>query len=232
MSYPKTILMCFLAFVLAGTLTSVIFAQTFDLEMSELDESDSLYRAKLTLSPLAENVTQPDGSIDSEDSSSNIHTLAFEFTVQLGQSNTWLLEDDPDRQLTEEEVYARDLFLARRGATSISDLRDYVDDEYYRVYDELYARDEAARNLQLSAFRNFTDVRLLGVIRYGDFYLFLNTIENPSETHPEIQAGFPARKHEGRYLQTDSLRFDIAAPYFYAGRIQEEIYARLEEFVQ
>ncbi len=62
MSYPKTMVMCILAFLLAGTLTPVAYAQTFDLEMHELDESESLYRARLTLSPLPENVTQPGDS--------------------------------------------------------------------------------------------------------------------------------------------------------------------------
>ncbi|WP_157885627.1 hypothetical protein [Pseudohongiella nitratireducens] len=229
MNFSKPPLLKIAVFILASAVTSVSISQEIDLEMSKLGETGSVYRAKLTFFPATSNVTP---STNSGNSSTNQNPVTFEFSVQLNLSSSWLLEDDPDRELSEEEMFTREFFLARKNASSLADLRGYMDDNFYREKETLYARNEEARERELSAFENFTDIRLLGVVIYGNFYFFLNIIERPSETSPEIRAGFAARKHDGRYLQTNALSGDIAIGLFRPGMLQEEIYTALEQLGQ
>jgi len=72
---------------------------------------------------------------------------------------------------------------------------------------------------------------LLGVVRYGEYYLFLTSIKRPSEEIPEVSMLFTVRQEGGQYLHSNSLSGDIATSFFQRpGTLQDEIYRRLEQF--
>lgn len=223
---------CLLLTLLATEPATVVFAQDYDLQMTEIDRAASIYRARLVMSPVSSDSQETAESGHSGTPLEGSQSVALEFTVQLDQSNEWLLEDIPGRELTDEEVFTRDLFLAYRSATSWTELRNYMDEEMFREREAQYARNEELRQRQLTALREYSDVRLLGVIRYGEYHFFLTIMKRPSETAPEMRAGVTTRKHQGRYVQTSELDTDSTTSLFQTQALRRAIYSKLDEFVQ
>jgi hypothetical protein len=218
MKYYRTIAP--IVFVL---MPQTLIAQKFEFDIQRLDQDLSLYHATLSLSP------NPSVGA-SENTSDNDHVVSIGFDVQLQQSNTWLINpnQDKDVDLTPEELFARDLFQARKSMSTLEVLRDLIDDNFYLEKEQQYARDDSAMERESNAFTNFVDIKLLAVVHYGNYLFFLNTLKFNGNTMPDVTSAILVRKINGKYFQSNALSQDITTTFFFAGKIKDEIFEHLE----
>ena len=152
-----TIICCVLALPVSQT-----FAQQAVVDFFPIPDQSEYFSVVVSMWPHSED---------------EISAERIEFPLQYSvsslrlMSGEWLLEkSDP---LVKEETFTRSWFLARKNVADLRRFTDVLDDAAFRNREEMYATGEWPRDWEYQLYEAYSDVRLLGIVRYGYAYLLL-----------------------------------------------------------
>ena len=114
---------------------------------------------------------QTEFSLTDEDSE---HSIQFRISSIKPVSGEWLLEKTSS--FSKEEEFVRSWFLAYKDVKDLSKFENVLSTSSLQRAEEQYASGERPRDWELDAFDQYSDVRLLGLARYG--YIHLLFVEN------------------------------------------------------
>ena len=148
-------------FLVAPTLlllfTHTGFSQQLIIEFSP--NTDASEYETLTVSSLPQ-LDSPYNEGDAD------YTVQYVLSSIKTLSGEWLLEKSGE--LAAEENFAIQWFLtALKNPSDIQGMREVVDDEYFRVISERHATGDFPTEFELTESEKYSDIRLLGLARYG-----------------------------------------------------------------
>lgn len=167
-------------------------------------------------------VVETDISVDEVEFS--VQYIVSNFKLMSGQ---WLL--DKPGTYSEEEKFVRSWFLARKNVSELQRFVDVLDDEAFRKREEMYAIDEWPRDWEYQLYESYLDVRLLGLVKYGNTFMFLvdfKTAEGVSSGFTTIQTILI----NGAYRQSDATPGldEATGPLLFSGPIGNELHRELK----
>lgn len=160
--------------------------------------------------------------------SQNLYDWKWKVKLELGSGN-WIFQAD-ESSLDEKEKFIKRMIIAHRNRTSIYDLVNVLDDEYFQSKQESYQDPEFFEREQ-EMFQQIDDVRMLGVIKYGNFDVVLQQTKF-SEQQQSISPGIMNLVLiEGSYKLSTSLRNESIWINLNFGSLRDQLDKHLEELI-
>ena len=123
------------------------------------------------------------------------------------------------------------MVIAHQNRTSINDLIDILDDGYFQTKLENY-KDHDFFTREKKLFQEIVDVRILGIIKYGNFDLVLPQIRYSDQPKRATSSGLMNLvRIEGNYRLSTSTKYESVWINLNFGPLRDQLDKYLEQLI-